>query len=129
MKFDAVIPPREFKVGATAAVTLKDCGRMLLDAGEQITFATAAGAEYDIARKDWGFYATPSTNGRLKRFGWKTALVRAGDGKAYVLMVENGFEQQFRSYIAGEGHRVLCWLDDDAALDHIERANNKGEPA
>jgi hypothetical protein len=37
---------------------------------------TDDGKEYDVAKKDWGFYATPSMNGRLKKFGFKTAIVK-----------------------------------------------------
>ena len=32
--------------------------------------------EYDIVKKNWGFYATPSINGRLIKFGYKTCLIK-----------------------------------------------------
>lgn len=121
MKFDAIMPPREFSVGRAGEITMKDCGRVRLDTEEQVTFVTGAGAEFDVVRKAWGFYATPSINGRLKRFGWKTALVRSADAKAYVLLVESGYEKQFGEYLASEGHHLVCWLDDDVVLDRIER--------
>jgi len=41
-----------------------------------------------ITAKDWGFYATPSINGRLQQFGFKTALVENPQGRIYVMVVE-----------------------------------------
>ena len=65
MKFEPIEPPRRFVVGAHEDVELSDCGRVALDPDEQISLTTDAGAEYDVTRKDWGFYATPSLNERL----------------------------------------------------------------
>ena len=76
MKFNEENPPREFKVGLDNQIVIKDCGTIHMKPDEQITFVTDDGKEYDVARKDWGFYATPSMNGRLKNFGFKTALVK-----------------------------------------------------
>ena len=79
MKFTPIDPPRRFQVsGRGVTLMLSDCGRVALEPGEQVTFTTAAGGEYDVARKDWGFYATPSTNSRLKSFGLRAALVLSG---------------------------------------------------
>lgn len=125
MKFNAAVPPREFSVGS-AGITLKDCGQLALEADEQVTLVTPYGAEYDVARKSWGFYATPSVNGRLRRFGWKTALVRGADGRAYVMLVEEACESMFREYLGAEKHRLLCWLDDDAVLERIEHGMSAG---
>ena len=58
-----------------------DCGRIALAPDEQVTFTTEAGGEYDVTRKSWGFYATPSINGRLKTFGLRAALVRNVAGR------------------------------------------------
>ena len=69
-------PPREFEVGFEHKSILKDCGAIHLEPDEQITFVTAGGHEYDVARKDWGFYATPSLNGRLVKFALRAVLVR-----------------------------------------------------
>ncbi|HLN09267.1 MAG TPA: hypothetical protein VK281_09945, partial [Xanthobacteraceae bacterium] len=69
MQFDPKVPPRVFTVGNSGPIEMRDCGMVALDADEQLTFVTERGAEYDVARKDWGFYATPSLNGRLMQFG------------------------------------------------------------
>ncbi len=121
MKFEPRTPPREFKVGPTKAITLKDCGSMALEPDEQITFVAAEDAEFDVARKDWGFYATPSLNGRLKRFGWRSALVKSPGSLFYVLLVEPGKRDAFNRYVAAEGQTLVAWLDDDESLARIEK--------
>ncbi len=81
MRFEPVEPPRAFNVGIRGEVVMRDCGRISLDPDEQVTFLTESGGEYDVARKDWGFYATPSINARLRDFGFGTVLdaIRSGD--------------------------------------------------
>ena len=61
-----------------------------LEPDEQVTFVTDSGSEYDVARKSWGYYATPSLNSRLAGFGLRGVLVRGDDGKAYLFLVEMG---------------------------------------
>ena len=113
MKIDRIDPPRRFAVGRDNAITMADCARIDLAADEQVTFTTAAGAEYDVARKSWGFYATPSLNGRLPAHGLRPALCANRAGGRYVLLVERGHEADFRAYLAAEGLEVLAWLDED----------------
>lgn len=122
MKITRHDPPRPFAVGRGEPIQLQDCGRIELAPDEQVTFVTESGAEYDLARKSWGFYATPSLNGRLERFGLRGVLVKSPPGKYYVMLVERGRERDFQRYLDVEGHRVVCWLDSDAALAGLERA-------
>ena len=122
MKVREVQPPREFRVGRDGGITLKDCARVLLGHDEQVTFVTPDGKEYDVARKSWGFYATPSTNGRLREFGWRSALVRSPNGRHNVMLVDGARLDEFNAYVARESLRVVCWLDDDAALAAIGKA-------
>ena len=76
MKITEQQPPRVFRTGRAQPIDLHDCARIQLDPDEQVTFITESGAEYDVARKAWGFYATPSLNGRLRQFGLRAALVK-----------------------------------------------------
>ena len=122
MKLKSNQPPREFAIGRGQPIVMKDCARIELEPDEQVTFTTAAGAEYDVARKAWGFYATPSLNGRLLNFGLRAALVKSPLGKYYVLLMERGHEDQFERYLDLEGNVVVRWLDDDADLAAIEGA-------
>jgi hypothetical protein len=120
MKFTPVEPRRAFAVGRGTSIVMHDCARIALAADEQVTFVTDAGAEYDVARKSWGFYATPSLNGRLAHFGLRGVLVKSPLGKFYVWLVERDKEEDFQQYLAVEAHTVVCWLDDEGTLAALE---------
>jgi hypothetical protein len=114
-------PPREFAVGADRSIVLKDCGKVFLEPDEQVTFVTASGAEYDVTRKSWGFYATPSLNARLPRFGLRGVLTRGPGGDRFFLqLVERGKEAEFYQYLAQTGVTVVCWLDCDEAFRNLQ---------
>ena len=112
MKIIEKRPPREYKVGIESQITIKDCGSILLEENEQITFLTSDEKEYDVARKDWGFYATPSVNSRLKEQGFKTALVRNSIGQWYIMLVEKDKIDKFQTYLREEKNEVVEWLDE-----------------
>ncbi|RMD66548.1 hypothetical protein D6833_01335 [Candidatus Parcubacteria bacterium] len=120
MKYQPVDPPRVFQVGFRAPVLLRDCARIELAPDEQVTFVTNSGAEYDVVRKDWGFYATPSLNGRLQQFGLRAVLVRNELAKFYILLVESGKEAAFQQYVEQEGLKLICWLDSTSALKRLQ---------
>jgi hypothetical protein len=111
MKIQVKEPPRTFSVGTNKSLTIKDMGRVHLEADEQLTFITESGANYDFVRKKWGFYATPSINGRLVDEGFKTALVQNRAGRIYIMVVEDGMATEFDEYCKLEGQMVLQWLN------------------
>lgn len=118
MKFTAVDPPREFTVGRDSQITLKDCGRMELEPNEQVTFATASGTEFDVARKSWGYYATPSMNGRLREHNLRAALVVNEQQRVFLLLVEVGKESEFFNYLEQQDQTLVTWL---YAEEHVRR--------
>lgn len=123
MKFEQKSPPRPFSVGNSVKFDMLDCGTLALGDNEQVTFTTPAGGEYDVARKDWGFYATPSLNGRLVQFGLRGVLIKnRGTGRYFVLLVERGQEPAFDRYCEQENLAVVTWLDSTEALDALSRA-------
>ena len=122
MKVVPLDPPRVFNAGGTPPVLLRDCGRIMLEPDELVTFVTESGAEYDVGRKVWGFYATPSLNGRLRSFGWRVALVRNPAGRYYVLLLEAGRDGEFNEYLSREQQTLVCWLDRDEHLAAIAAA-------
>ncbi len=126
MKVEKKDPPRTYRAGQAEPVTISDCARIALEPDEQVTFVTESGGEYDLTRKDWGFYATPSTNGRLRDFGLRAVLIRNLAGRYYVLLVERGKEAQFERYHTIEGFTLVCWLDDDAALERLAAGVGRG---
>lgn len=122
MKFDARNPPRRFEVGHDVKGTISDCGSMHLAPDEQITFVTEAGGEYDVARKEWGFYATPSLNGRLAGFNLRGVLVKNRVNRFFIMLVERGKEDAFEGYVRQESMKVVAWLDNEDALAALEKA-------
>ena len=124
MKFHKIDPPRKFKVNED--VSMSDWGRIELSPDEQVTFSTESGAEYDVARKSWGFYATPSLNGRLVKYGLRAALVKNSESKFYLMLVENGKEDQFLEYLNSESQKLVSWLDSEKVLQDISDALERG---
>ena len=124
MKIKQNDPPRAYTVGINTVIQLKDCAHIELAADEQITLKTESGAEYDVTRKSWGFYATPSLNGRLKSFGMRAALVKSPTQRYYVLLLEKGKETEFNNYLKQEDQSIVCWLDDDNAFSSLEEKLN-----
>lgn len=112
-------PPRSFQAGRTVPIQLKDCAHISLEPDEQVTFVTPSGGEYDVVRKSWGFYATPSLNWRLANFRLRSALVRNPDGRFYLLLVEHGKEVDFDQYIQREKYQIVLWLDNDQDLQTL----------
>lgn len=103
-------PPRVFE--PAPGVAISDCGDLELKANEQVTMVTECGKRMDVAAKDFGFYATPSVNGRLKNEGFKTALVRNPRGQVYVMVVDRDRMSAFDTYCDTEKQTVLEWLDE-----------------
>ena len=77
--------PRVFSVND---IEISDYGKIELDANEQITLINKSGQEYDIAAKDWGYYATPSLNSRLAKEGFKTALVKNSFNRYFIMRMQ-----------------------------------------
>lgn len=113
MKIQKNEPPREFEVGWGQKFTMKDCAHIELAANEQVTFKTDNGGEYDVARKDWGFYATPSINSRLERFGLRAMLVGNKANCYYVMLVEDGKEREFARYVEQEELTVYGLMNSE----------------
>jgi hypothetical protein len=122
MKFEPKIPPREFEVGYDVKGVIRDCGTMRLAPDEQVTFVTDDGGEYDLTRKEWGFYATPSLNGRLAGFNLRAVLVKNRVNRFFVMLVERGKEDAFDRYVRQEPLTIITWLDSLEALQALESA-------
>jgi len=113
-------PPRTFRVGHDRSIEIAHAADVELADDEQVTFTTTSGTEFDVVRKDWGYYATPSLNSRLPDHGLRAVLVRGRRLKRmYLLLVERGHEDAFHRYIEWDGLDVVCWLDDDEAVEAV----------
>ena len=110
MKLDLLDSARTFSANGH---NIKDYGKIHLERDEMVSFKTTSGKEFDFVSKEWGFYATPSINKRLKNEGFKTALVLNNENNIYVMVVENDKLDAFNEYlIHSQNNKIICWLDD-----------------
>ena len=112
MRIETSNPRRVFQVGLRKQIDISDCGRVYLEPDEQVTFVTPSGKEHDFVAKSWGFYATPSINGRLADQGFTTALVKNSFGKYYIMVVDPDQMADFNAYLEIERHEIAEWLDE-----------------
>jgi len=103
--------PRKFLVGNKTTFYIKDMGKIYLEPDEQLTFITEKKKQYDVCRKNWGFYATPSINSRLKRENFKTAIVKNSLDRIYIMIIEKNHMSKFKKYCKDHKQKVLFWLD------------------
>jgi hypothetical protein len=109
--------PRSFVVGKDIKTIISHEADILLKPNEQVTFLTENGSELDFVRKSWGYYATPSMNKRLKKFGFKTALVQNMKGCIFICVVEAVRMDLFGDYCNERKQTVLMWLDEIVCND------------
>ena len=110
LKLDLLDKVRVFSVKGHE---IKDLGKILLDNNELVTFKTPSGKNFDFVAKEWGFYATPSMNDRLKKEGFKTALVVNEIDQLFIMAVEEDKLDIFSEYLKkNQDNKVICWLDD-----------------
>jgi hypothetical protein len=110
-------PPRSFTVGEPP-LELRHVADAELEPDEQLTFVSDSGTEFDVVRKSWGYYGTPSLNRRLPDHGLRPALALSR-GAMYLLLVEKGREDEFTAYLDAQGMTLVCWVDSDAAVEEL----------
>lgn len=116
MKLDLKDEPRRFQPRKEKNIIISDFGKIHLEPDEMVSFVGSGGQDHDFVRKNWGFYATPSVNGRLKMEGFKTALVRNERHQIYIMVVEKEKINEFQKYCDDEAQEVLEWLDERPLL-------------
>lgn len=112
MKLKLKKKPRIFFPSGDKKIKIEDLGDIELMPNEQLTFVKESGARFDFASKNWGFYATPSVNNRLKNEGFKTAMVENSKGSIYIMVVETKKLKLFKEYCNTENQKILEWLDE-----------------
>ena len=126
MKIKILKKPRKYNVGLNNNITIKDLGRVELKPNEQLTFANGK-YEYDLCKKDWGFYSTPSINKRLKKFNFEVYLVKNSFNNIYLWTIEKKNKNKFHKYLKDENHVIVTRLDNFLSEGGLIRsiANNK----
>jgi hypothetical protein len=102
---------RKFRVGLPKnKISLTEVAHIFLKKDEMVTFFDQK-LEYDFVKKNWGYYCTPSINSRLKKFGYKVAIVSSVvTNNIFILAVDKKKIKQFNEYKRKEKLRILKWL-------------------
>ena len=101
---------RKFFGSKYAKKKIKDCANIFLNPNEQVSFITGDKKQYDFTKTDWGFYATPSINKRLKENKLSAYIVKnTYNSRIFVLVVENKKKKKFFKYLKDEKLKILPW--------------------
>jgi hypothetical protein len=103
---------RKFKPSKYSDVVLKDCGKIILNNNEQVTFSDKykQNNDYDVTKKDWGYYATPSINSRLKKNNLISHIViNKYTNFFYIMLVHKNKKQLFLKYLKKENLKIITW--------------------
>ena len=109
MKVYKRIKPRKFLVSKKNNIILKDGGKIFLNENENLTITCKEQKDFEICRKEWGYYATPSLNFRLKKKGLKAVLVKQ-KLKYFILLVDVRKRKKFKDYIKIENYKIIKWF-------------------
>tara|TARA_Y100000768_G_C23917077_1_gene652922 strand:+ start:689 stop:1081 length:393 start_codon:yes stop_codon:yes gene_type:complete len=105
---------RKFVVGKLKEITLTDKGSIYLNNNDNITFHYNKKINYDIAKKNWGFYPLPSINKRLKRFKLNAVLVESRNFNTFFIMLvldDKKKIKEFKKYCKKENIKIITWLN------------------
>ena len=78
---------RKFKVNKD--LKIKDNGKIVFKNNEMVSISIK-NKKNEITAKNWGFYLTPSINVRLKKNGFKCAIIKNKQNKFFVCLVIDG---------------------------------------
>lgn len=116
MNIEELKPAREFPVGYEDII-LRHSANIELEDDEMVTFVSGE-SQYDVCKKSWGYYATPSLDKRLPHFGLRPALMRNRRTRhCFLVLVHHDHIPEWREYMAGEDQELVAWLDDPAILE------------
>ena len=100
---------RKFKVGISN-ITLNEVAKISLKSNEMITLVNGK-IEYDIIKKNWGYYATPSINSRLLKFDLKTCVIKSKiTNNSFIILVLKNKKKEFNKYLKNEKCKIVKWL-------------------
>ena len=108
MRINKKKKPRKFLINKK--IKLKDMGYILLKNDEQITFIHGKNQEYDVCKKNWGFYATPSINSRLKKNDFFTYIVENKKLQRFgIHIVDKKKINLYKKYLKNEKLKIVNW--------------------
>ncbi len=105
---------RRFNTKSKLNIKLALVKKINLKKNQQITFVENSKGkikEYDVVKKDWGYYATPSINKRLKKFNYECALIKNNKNKFFLCLINKDMKKKFISYLKRDNQKLVCWLN------------------
>jgi len=127
MMYASKSPAREFSVGIRSIV-VSHVADIELGADEMITFTGPDAHEYDVVKKSWGYYATPSIDKRLPAYGLRAGLMRNIDTRhCFVVLVRDNALDDWQSYMADERQELVGWLDELTQDDNPKRGRRSDD--
>mgnify|MGYP005989422055 CR=1 FL=1 len=106
---------RKFVVGKEKNITLVDKGSIFLKNNENISIHFNKKINYDVAKKNWGFYPLPSINKRLKNFKLKAVIVESKNFNTFFIMTVVNKKKNildFKKYCKKENIVIIAWLNN-----------------
>jgi len=102
---------RKFRPSKKSKVTITERAKIYLKNDEQITLIDYKKNQYDIVKKSWGYYSTPSINKRLKKNNYLACIVENVEKKTFFLFLVNTKKKvDFNKYIKINKIKVIKWL-------------------
>lgn len=102
---------RSFFVGKNKKIKITEKAIIKLNNNEQITFLNQKD-EYDVVKKNWGYYCTPSINNRLKVNNFKSFIVSNKKKHIFLMTVNKKKINSFKNYLKSEKIKILIELTD-----------------
>ena len=109
MKFYKRKKKRKFIASKNSKLELNDIGKIELKIKEHLTIQVNK-KKNEICAMDWGLYATSSINSRLKKEGFRTAIVKNQKNKIFIMIVDKNKIKSFFNYCKIESLKIIKWL-------------------
>jgi hypothetical protein len=94
---------RSWYVGKKENIKIYEKAKIELNQNEQISFIDKNGSDiYEICKKIWGFYLSPSINKRLKNYNHKIYLTKDKFNKVFIMAVSLNQIKKFKFYCKSE---------------------------
>lgn len=86
---------------------------LILNKDEQITLKFLQ-SEYDIARKSWGYYVTPSLQKRCKANNLNGAIIfNKKNNQTNFVLVNSKKKIFFKKYLDINNYKIISWINSN----------------
>ncbi len=80
---------RSWIVGTNKDIVITEKLKIKLNDNEQVSFVgTKKKINYEICKKNWGYYISPSIDKRLKDYGHTVYITKNKNGQVYLMAVD-----------------------------------------